>query len=125
MNFLSLEDVLEFHDEIVKEYGGVFGVRDIGLLISALEMPKAAFGGKLLHSDPFQMGAAYLYHIISNHPFLDGNKRTGLVAALVFFELNEIHLKYDERVLEDLVVDVAAGKASKSDVADFFKKSSR
>ena len=70
------------------------------------------------------MAAAYLFHVVQNHPFIDGNKRTGTVAAIVFLALNGIELNADETQLEQLVIDVAKGKAGKSSVADFFRKNS-
>ena len=82
--FLTVEDVLQIHDEQLSAYGGATGIRDQGLLESAVAMPQASFGGAYLHEDLPHMAAAYAFHIAQNQPFLDGNKRTGLVAALVF-----------------------------------------
>lgn len=79
--FLSFEDVIEIHRDQIVRYGGASGVRDIGLLQSAVLMPLAQFEGKFLHKDLFEMAAAYLFHLAKNHPFVDGNKRVGLVAA--------------------------------------------
>ena len=123
--FLSLAEVLEIHRDQVERYGGHTGIRDLGLLQSALAMPAAGFGGKYLHSDLIEMSAAYLFHIVQNHPFVDGNKRTGTVAAIVFLSLNAIELQADETQLEKLVFDVAKGKAGKSTVADFLRKNLR
>lgn len=74
------------HDEQIEVYGGIHGIRDKGLLESAVMMPQASFGGEYLHNGLFEMSAAYAFHIAENQPFLDGNKRTALVAALVFLE---------------------------------------
>jgi len=123
--FLSLAEALEIHRDQVERYGGHIGIRDLGLLQSALAMPAAGFGGKYLHSDLIEMSAAYLFHIVQNHPFVDGNKRTGTVAAIVFLSLNGIELQADETQLEKLVFDVAKGKAGKSTVADFLRKNLR
>lgn len=82
--FLSLEDVLLIHDEQLEAYGGIQGIRDKGLLESAVMTAQASFGGEYLHQDLFEMAAAYAFHIAENQPFLDGNKRTALVSALVF-----------------------------------------
>jgi death on curing protein len=122
--FLSLAEVLEIHRDQIERYGGRAGLRDLGLLQSALAMPAAGFGGRYLHSDLLEMAAAYLFHIVQNHPFIDGNKRTGTVAAIVFLALNGIELQADETQLEQLVIDVAKGKAGKSGVADFLRKNS-
>jgi len=123
--FLSLAEVLEIHRDQIERYGGHAGIRDLGLLQSALAMPGAGFGGKYLHSDLIEMAAAYLFHIVQNHPFVDGNKRTGTVAGIVFLSLNGIELEADETQLEQLVIDVAKGKAGKSAVADFLRRNSR
>jgi death-on-curing protein len=88
--FLELEDVLLIHEEQLPRYGGSPGVRDLGLLESAVAMPRATAGGEFLHDGLFAMAAAYAFHIAQNQPFLDGNKRTGLLAALVFLDLNGV-----------------------------------
>ena len=81
-DFLTLEEVLEIHDDQINRYGGASGIRDFGLLESALAQPQTIFGGSLLHTDLFEMAAAYFFHIIQNHPFMDGNKRVGAVTGL-------------------------------------------
>jgi death-on-curing protein len=123
--FLSLAEVLEIHRDQIERYGGHTGLRDLGLLQSALAMPAAGFGGRYLHSDLVEMAAAYLFHIVQNHPFIDGNKRTGTVAAIVFLSMNDFELEADEIQLEKLVFDVAKGKAGKNAIADFLRKSTR
>jgi death-on-curing protein len=79
--FLDLDHVLRTHHSLIETYGGAEGIRDVGLLHSAIAMPQASFGGQFLHQDLFEMAAAYLYHIVQNHAFVDGNKRTGAAAA--------------------------------------------
>ncbi|MFW6181979.1 MAG: type II toxin-antitoxin system death-on-curing family toxin [Spirochaetota bacterium] len=123
--FLSLAEVFEIHSDQIERYGGRAGLRDLGLLQSALAMPAAGFGGRYLHSDLYEMAAAYLFHIAQNHPFVDGNKRTGVVAAIVFLSLNGIELEADEAKLEKLVLDVTQAKAGKDTGADFFRNNSR
>jgi death-on-curing protein len=123
MKFITLQQVLDFHREIVLEYGGLDGTRDLGLLISALETPKATMFGESLYPTVFDKAAAYLFHIIRNHPFLDGNKRTGTMITLVFLEWNRVHLDLTEEVyfaLEELVVGVAEGVVSKEQISSFF-----
>lgn len=120
-DFLSVEDVLTLHAEQVALYGGQQGVRDLGLLESALAQPQATFGGQLLHKDVFEMAAAYLFHIVQNHPFLDGNKRTGAVAALVFLDLNGIDIVAPKGSLYDLTMCVATGQANKDQIAEYFR----
>jgi death-on-curing protein len=119
--FLTLEEVFALHDDQLRRYGGAGGVRDLGLLSSAVAMPRASFGGELLHQSLFEMAAAYLFHIARNHPFLDGNKRTGLAAALVFLWVNDREIEAGEDELTELVVGVAEGRVSKAEVAVFLE----
>lgn len=113
--------MLESHAEQIANYGGETGIRDVGLLESALAQPEMQFDGQYLHTDLFEMAAAYLYHIVLNHPFLDGNKRVGLEAALVFLEINgqTIHATDDELV--DLTLRTAQSLTTKAEIAEFFR----
>ena len=86
--FLDVDDIIELHASQLELFGGGAGLRDQGLLESAVAQPQASFGGHLAHDGLFAMAAAYLFHLVSNHPFVDGNKRIGLIAALVFLDLN-------------------------------------
>jgi len=85
-------------------------------------MPQASFGGEFLHKDIFEMAAAYLFHIVQNHSFVDGNKRTGAAAAIIFLTINGIELQADEDGLVDLTLAVAEGKAGKQHIAEFFRQ---
>jgi len=120
--FLNLSEVLRIHRDQIERYGGEPGIRDLGLLQSALAMPAAGFGGRFLHNDLFEMAAAYLFHITRNHPFVDGNKRTGAACALVFLELNDIEINASEDELVEIVTAVAEGRAEKEAIADFFRR---
>lgn len=122
MIFINIEDAIDFHTEIINEFGGSHGIRDMGLLISAIEMPKASMFGEYLHPTIFDQAAAYLYHITCNHAFIDGNKRTATVTALTFLMTNEIVLQYDSMELEELVIRTARGDAKKEEIAAFFQK---
>lgn len=119
--FLELDDVLTIHTDQISRYGGTSEIRDIGLLESAVSMPQSAFAGKFAHKDMYEMAAAYLYHIAMNHPFVDGNKRTALVCAIVFLELNGVHVKPDHKAFTDFVFSVAQGQKDKNQIAGFFK----
>lgn len=121
IDFLSIGDVLFTHRDQIERYGGDPGVRDIELLESALAQPQATFNGQLLHAFPFEMAAAYLYHIVQNHPFVDGNKRTGAVAGLLFLDLNGIGINAPGGSLYDTTIAVASDNLGKSEVAEFFR----
>jgi death on curing protein len=121
VEFLSLEDVLILHAEQVSLYGGERGVRDLGLLESAIGQPRATFDGEFLHRDLFEMAAAYLYHIVQNHPFVDGNKRAGTVAALVFLDLNGVEIDAPKGSLYEITMSVAIGQAGKDQIAESFR----
>ncbi len=122
-SFLTLVEVLAIHADQIDRYGGASGVRDWGLLRSAIAMPAATFGGAFLHPDLIEMAAAYLFHLVQNHPFVDGNKRAGAVAAGVFLALNGGRLDAEEDEFAELVLSVASGEFTKSDVAEFFRAS--
>jgi len=115
--FLTEEAVLFIHQEQIAAFGGAQGVRDPGLLASALAQPRATFGGEYLHKDLHAMAAAYLFHIAQNQAFVDGNKRTGLAAALVFLDLNGIAVEHEAAELFTMTMAVAEGKADKADIA--------
>ena len=88
MKFLSAEQVLFIHARMIEETGGSHGVRDLGLLESAVARPQATYEGKELYEDIFTRAAALMDSLINNHPFVDGNKRTGVAAAALLLRLN-------------------------------------
>jgi len=119
--FLDLEQVMRLHAGLIDRYGGAEGTRDVGLLQSAVAMPQMAYGGEYLHPDIFDMAAAYLYHLVQNHPFFDGNKRIGAAAAIVFLALNNTQIEADEDGLVELTLSVARGESGKPEIAEFFR----
>lgn len=118
--FLTLEMILKIHADHIERYGGSFGVRDQGLLESAIEMPKMTFGEQFVHEDIFEMAAAYLFHLCKNHAFVDGNKRVAASASWIFLKLNGIEISPDENEFYDVVIAVAEGRLNKKDIAAFF-----
>ncbi|RJQ50544.1 MAG: type II toxin-antitoxin system death-on-curing family toxin [Desulfobacteraceae bacterium] len=88
-------------------------------------MPSATYGGQFLHTDIHEMAAAYLFHLVKNHPFLDGNKRTGAVAALVFLGLNGFDFDAPEDEFAELVEAVSRSDLGKADAALFFRRYTR
>ena len=123
--FLTLGEILEIHRDQISRYGGRGGIRDVGLLKSAAAMPAAGIRERYLHHDLYEMAAAYLFHIVRNHPFIDGNKRTGIVAALVFLNMNGYELITSGKSLENLVQKVAQGKINKEMITDYFQKNTK
>lgn len=121
IEFLTIEDALLIHADQITRYGGAPGLRERGLLLSAIAMPASGFGGRFAHQNLFEMAAAYLFHIVQNHPFIDGNKRTGVAAALVFLELNGVSVRASNAALAELVFGVARGERRKADIAAFFE----
>src|ERR1700712_2200535 len=87
--FLSLDEVLEIHEQQIERYGGSSGLRDGAGLESAVATPQVTFGGDFLHPSIPAMAAAYLFHLCQNHPFIDGNKRVGANAAIAFLLMND------------------------------------
>ena len=120
--FLSLAEVIEVHGDQIRRYGGQEGVRDFGLLESALAQPEASFGGAWLHHGLHEMATAYAYHVCQNHPFLDGNKRTALTCALVFLELNGVTLRDPKGLLKDAMLQVASGQMHKAALAQLLRR---
>jgi death-on-curing protein len=118
--FLTLEDVLALHDELIRRYGGTSGLRDAGLLEAALAMPQAGFGGRYFHEFPHEMGAAYLFYLIRNHAFIDGNKRVALACAILFFKINRVSYSMTEEEVVELTLGAASGQIDKAAITAFF-----
>lgn len=123
--FLTLDEVIAIHADQIERYGGSFGIRDRGLLESALAMPEATYSDEDLHPSQSEKAAAYLFHLVKNHPFVDGNKRTGLAVSLSFLAMNGTRVAATDDDLVQLVLGVAAGSRSKADAAVFFKTHAR
>ena len=119
--FLTVDDVLEIHSDLILAYGGAEEIRDQNALESAVAQVEATFQGRFLHSDIFEMAAAYIFHLSGNHPFLDGNKRVALASGLVFLELNSITITDPSDSLYPFMMQVASGKKSKTEIATFLR----
>lgn len=119
--FLSVEDVLAIHEDTIHHEGGLSGIRDLGLLTSAVMMPQQQFAGSYLHDSLPAMAAAYLYHIAQNHAFHDGNKRTAVLSALVFLDVNDVIILPQPKALERATISVAASEMSKDDLIAWMK----
>jgi len=124
MNYLTAEQVVLIHAFVVDETGGLHGVRDLGLLESAVARPQATFEGEDLHPNLFIKAAALLHALIQNHPFVDGNKRTGAMAAILFLEINGYYLNAKNKELESFALRVAVSKPGLSEIADGLRRKS-
>lgn len=122
MIFLEEDDIKLIHSDVITKYGGKRGIRDENLLRSAIAQPQQSFGGTFVHSSIFEKGAAYFFHLCQNHPFVDGNKRVGLVAALVFLKINGYSIDFSPEQLEQLTWSVADGKSNKDEIANFLSQ---
>jgi death on curing protein len=120
--FLTFDEVLALHADQIERYGGRPGIRDITLLQSALGVVSAPFEGRFLHEGVHEMAAAHLFHLVRDHPFIDGNKRIGLVALLAFLGLNSRWLDARPEELERLVQGVAVGRVSKAEATVFIQQ---
>lgn len=125
IRYIPVELAIAANLDQIERYSGSAGVRDIGLLEAAMAVPRATYGGVSLCQDIYEMAAAYLYHLVQNHPFHDGNKRTGAAVAVVFLELNGIELTLTNDELVELVLGVATGQLKKPQITDAFKRASK
>ena len=123
--FLSLDEILEIHEQQIERYGGSVGLRDAAGLESAAATPQATFGGEFLHTSIPTMAAAYLFHLCQNHAFIDGNKRVGANAAITFLLMNNWDASFDEDELVNLVLSVASAGLSKPRLIEIFESRCR
>ena len=114
MKILTKEQVLYLHAELIEEFGGTDGIRDMGLLESAMYAPFQTFGGEALYPSVQAKAAKLGLGIVGNHPFLDGNKRTGAHVMLIFLALNGIELEYTQEELIDVIMSAARGETDSS-----------
>lgn len=119
---LTVEIVREIHASMLAAFGGAGGIRDQGLLESAVAAPQATFGGQSPFSDLIEIAAAYLFYLCRNHAFVDGNKRTAMTAAIVFLRLNEIEPAPDGPEWAALVLDVAASRIDREETTARLRK---
>jgi death-on-curing protein len=123
-HYIPLEEVLLIHDDLIRRYGGSFGIRDLGLIESALARPQASFGGKDLYPSVLEKAAALFHSLIFNHAFLDGNKRTSLTVAARFLSLNGHELEASQEDITDFPLWVHSTHPEIEEIASWFKKHS-
>jgi death on curing protein len=121
IEFLPKHIIIYFHQQIISLYGGTLGLRDEGLLDSALEQPRSMFDGSYLHDSLVKMAAAYGFHICNNHPFIDGNKRVALVAMDAFLQKNGFEISSSEKDVYEIMMKLASGTVTKTDLTDWLE----
>lgn len=120
--YLTPEQVLFLHSRLVTETGGGHGVRDLGMLQSALGRPQATFDEKELYPDLFSKAAALMDSLVRNHPFIDGNKRTAITAASLFLRINGFQLVVENNEMVQFTLACAQSHLSLDDITDWFRK---
>lgn len=125
MNYLTSVQVLFLHSRLIAETGGGSGVRDLGLLEAAVARPQATFAGAELYPTLCAKAAALMYSLISNHPFVDGNKRVGIAAAALFLQRNGRQLVASNQEVERFTLRVAQGQLSVDEIAAWLEANSR
>jgi death on curing protein len=121
IEFLPKHIIIYFHQQIISLYGGTLGLRDEGLLDSALKQPRAMFDGSYLHDSLVKMAAAYGFHICNNHPFIDGNKRVALVAMDAFLQKNGFEISSSEKDVYEIMMKLVSGTVTKADLTDWLE----
>ena len=118
---ILLEDVLMLHEFSIKDFGGSRGVRDIGLLESAIARPFQTFGGEDLYPSPIDKAAAVAESLIINHPFVDGNKRTGVVVMIALLKEYNIHVKANNDSLYQFTISISTGEVKFDQIVEWLK----
>jgi death-on-curing protein len=120
IKWLNEDILLIIHEDVIRNFGGLHGIRDKNLLDSALNNPKNSKNYK--NSNIFELAATYCFSIVKNHPFNDGNKRSAFIATLLFLELNEIKIEIDESIALNMMIDLASSKIGIQKVTEILKQ---
>lgn len=120
--FITLDEVLAIHDDMVERYGGSFGIRDLGLIQSAIARPQATFGGEDLYPTIIDKASALFHSLIFNHAFADGNKRTSLTSTARFLHLNGYELNADNQELIDFPLRVENRHLDIEEISEWLRK---
>ena len=123
--FLTFEQVLAIHDNQIELYGGSHGIRDLALFESALMRPQTTFGGNDLYPSLFDKATVLMHSIIMNHPFIDGNKRTGTVSALIFLEINKFKIIASQNELVKITIDLETKKINNEKISSWLRSHSK
>ena len=122
---ILLEDVLLLHEFSIKDFGGASGIRDIGLLESAIARPFQTFGGEDLYPSPFDKAAAIGESLIGNHPFVDGNKRTGILAIVALLKEHDMEVNADSDDLYQFTISISTGEIKFEQIVEWLKNNSQ
>ena len=122
MRYLTVSEVLELHRRVVAESGGMLGILNLGGLDSAIAQPRMTFGGKELYPTPAEKASALGFSLITNHPFADGNKRTGHAAMEVFLVLNGLEIRASADEQEQVILRVAAAQMTREEFTDWLRE---
>ncbi|MDR1218895.1 MAG: type II toxin-antitoxin system death-on-curing family toxin [Treponema sp.] len=125
IHFLTLSEILIILEDQIRNYGGMYGVRDLNLLSSAIYIPQSGFGGEYFHKTIPAMAAAYAFHICQNHLFIDGNKRVALTSSLVFLDINGYTFNCKEEMVYEKIMNVAKGELNKEGLIKYYEKYSK
>ena len=125
MNYLSAEQILFIHARLIEETGGSHGVRDLGMLLSAIGRPQASFDDQDLYLDSFSKAAALMESLIRNHPFVDGNKRTGITAAGLFLRRNGYRLTATNADVIAITMKIAQSQSNLEELTIWFRDNSQ
>lgn len=121
MKYLTVEQVLFIHMRLLSETGGGAGIRDLGMLASAVARPQATFEGRDLYPDLFSKAAALMESLVRNHPFVDGNKRVGITAAGLFLRLNGSRLAASNPEAKSFTLQVACSELALAQITAWFR----
>ncbi len=122
--YLTLEQILFIHEDQIERYGGTSGLRNLELLESAIFRPQSSFDGRDLYENIFEKAASLMLSLIHNHPFVDGNKRTGVVSGLVFLEINGFSLQVQQDELIETALAIATKKLDLEKTQDWIQQHS-
>jgi death-on-curing protein len=122
MRYLTLREVVELHRRVLQATGGASGIRDVGVLASAIAQPKATFGSADLYPTLFEKAAALCFSLVQGHPFVDGNKRVGHAAMETFLVLNGTEMDAPVDDQERLMLDLAAGRIGRAHLTDWLRQ---
>ena len=121
---ISIDDILILHEKSITEYGGKKGIRDFGMLESAIARPFQTFSGNELHPEVHQKAAALAESLIINHPFIDGNKRTGALTMIAFLNHAGYRLTASSDNLYQMIISISTGKLKFEEIVSWLKENS-